>query len=55
MIMCEGCQGYCFDDGDELKHGKLLCESCRDDLVRDELELKKIFFSLYQTCLTTSL
>ena len=33
MVMCEECQGYFFDDGDELKHGKLLCESCSNDLV----------------------
>ena len=29
------------DDGCELVHGKFLCDSCRDYLVRDELELKK--------------
>ena len=29
------------DDGGELIHGKLLCESCSDDLVHDELGLKK--------------
>ena len=45
MVMCDECQGYFFDDGGELIHGKLLCESfCSDDLVRDELELKKYFF-----------
>ena len=43
--MCEGCHGYFLDDGGELIHGKLLCESCSDDLVRDELELKKYFFN----------
>ena len=37
-VMCEGCYGYFLDDGLELIHGKLLCESCSDDLVRDQLE-----------------
>ena len=36
-VMCEGCHGYFLDDGGELVHGKLLCESCSDYLVRDEL------------------
>ena len=43
-VMCEGCHGYFLDDGGELMHGKLLCESCSDDLVRDELELKNYIF-----------
>ena len=30
MVMCEECQGYFFDDGDELKRGKLLCEICKN-------------------------
>ena len=37
-VMCESCYGYFLDDGGELIHGKLLCESCSDDLVRDQLE-----------------
>ena len=39
-VMCESCYGYFLDDGGvgELIHGKLLRESCSDDLVRDELE-----------------
>ena len=41
-VMCESCYGYFLDDGGELIHGKLLCESCSDDLVRDQL--KKYFF-----------
>ena len=40
-VMCEKCHEYFFDDLDELIHGKLLCEACRDDLVRDEIELEK--------------
>ena len=36
-VMCESCYGYFLDDGRELIHGKLLCESCSDDLVRDQL------------------
>ena len=34
--MCESCHGYFFDVGGELIRGKLLCESCSDDLVRDK-------------------
>ena len=34
-VMCESCYGYFFDDGSELIHGKLLCESCSDDLFRN--------------------
>ena len=34
-VMCESCYGYFLDDGSELIHGKLLCESCSDDLVRN--------------------
>ena len=37
-VMCESCHAYFLDDGGELIHGKLLCESCSDDLVRDKLE-----------------
>ena len=37
-VMCESCHGFFLDDGGELMHGKLLCESCSDDLVRDQLE-----------------
>ena len=37
-VMCESCYGYFLDDGGELIHGKLLCESCSDDLVRDQLK-----------------
>ena len=37
-VMCKSCHGYFLDDGGELIHGKLLCESCSDDLVRDQLE-----------------
>ena len=37
-VMCEECHEYFLDDGGELIHGKLLCESCSDDLVRDQLE-----------------
>ena len=37
-VMCEECHGYFLDDGGELIHGKLLCESCSDDLVRDQLK-----------------
>ena len=37
-VMCESCYGYFLDDGGELIHGKFLCESCSDDLVRDQLE-----------------
>ena len=32
-VMCESCYGYFLDDGGELIHGKLLCESCSDDLI----------------------
>ena len=38
-VMCESCHGYFLDDGGELIHGKLLCESCSDDLVRDQLKI----------------
>ena len=31
-VMCESCYGYFLDDG------KFLCESCSDDLIRDQLE-----------------
>ena len=34
-VMCESCYGYFWDDGGELIHGKLLCESCSDDLIRN--------------------
>ena len=34
-VMCESCNGYFLDDGGELIHGKLLCESCSDDLIRN--------------------
>ena len=51
-VMCESCHGYFLDDGGELKHGKLLCVFCSDDLVRDKLELDKKKFNIYQTCLT---
>ena len=37
-VMCESCYGYFLDDGGELIHGKLLCESCSDDLIRDQLK-----------------
>ena len=37
-VMCESCYGYFLDDWGELIHGTLLCESCSDDLVRDQLE-----------------
>ena len=30
-VMCESCHGFFLDDGGELIHGKLLCESCSDD------------------------
>ena len=30
MVMCEECQEYFFDDGDELKHEKFLCEVCKN-------------------------
>ena len=36
-VMCESCYGYFLDEGAKLIHGKLLCESCSDDLVRDQL------------------
>ena len=29
-VMCEECQECFLDDGDELKHGKLLCEVCKN-------------------------
>ena len=38
-VMCESCNGLFLDDGSELIHGKLLCESCSDDLVRDQLKI----------------
>ena len=38
-VMCESCYGYFLDDGGELIHGKLLCESCSDDLFRDQLKI----------------
>ena len=41
--MCESCHGFFLDDGGELIHGKLLCESCSDDLVRDQLEKYNFF------------
>ena len=31
-VMCESCYGYFLDDGGELIHGKLLCESCSEQL-----------------------
>ena len=31
-VMCESCHDYFLDDGGELIHGKLLCESCSDDV-----------------------
>ena len=34
-VMCESCYGYFLDDGGELIHGKLLCKSCSDDLIRN--------------------
>ena len=34
-VTCENCQECFIDDGEELKFGKFLCESCRD------YELKK--------------
>ena len=34
-VMCESCYGYFLDNGDELIHGKILCESCSDDLIRN--------------------
>ena len=34
-VICESCYGYFLDDGGELIHGKLLFESCSDDLVRN--------------------
>ena len=34
-VMYESCYGYFLDDGGELIHGKLLCESCSDDLIRN--------------------
>ena len=34
-VMCKSCYGYFLDDGGELIHGKLLCESCSDDLIRN--------------------
>ena len=37
-VMCESCYAYFVDNGSELIHGTLLCESCSDDLVRDQLE-----------------
>ena len=37
-VMCESCYGYFLDDGGELIHGNLLCESCSDDLFRDQLK-----------------
>ncbi len=37
-VMCEECKEYFSDDGDELVHGKFLCESCRDDIIRGYLE-----------------
>ena len=40
IVMCEECNSWFWDDGGELIHGKLLCESCSNDLFRDELELK---------------
>ena len=53
-VMCESCHGYFLDDGGELIHGKLLCESCSDDLVRDELKLEKnIFLFFKKTSLQT--
>ena len=30
IVMCEKCQEYFIDDGEELEFGKFLCESCRD-------------------------
>ena len=38
-VMCESCYCYFLDDGSELIHGKLLCESCSNDLVRDQLKI----------------
>ena len=34
-VQYEDCREYFFDDGNELKHGRFLCETCRD------YELKK--------------
>ena len=36
-VMCEECKEYFSDDEDELVNGKLLCESCRDDIIRGYL------------------
>ena len=30
MVMCEECQEHFFDDRNELKHGRFLCETCSD-------------------------
>ena len=38
-VMCESCHGYFLYDGGELKHGKLLCVFCSDDLVRYGLKI----------------
>ena len=38
-VMCESCYGYFLDDGGVLIHGKLLCESCSDDLFRNQLKI----------------
>ena len=40
-VMCEECREVFSDDEydeDELVNGKLLCESCRDDIIRGYLE-----------------
>ena len=37
-VMREECKEYFSDDEDELVHGKFLCESCRDDIIRGYLE-----------------
>ena len=52
-VMCEECNEYFLDDlNDELAHEKLLCEACREGLVRDEFELKKTIFQLYTMFIT---
>ena len=35
-VMCENCQEHFFDDGNELENGKFLCESCRNNELRND-------------------
>lgn len=35
IVVCEKCQGFFIDYGEELKYGRFLCETCLDKLEKD--------------------